>query len=79
MNYLLVPHRWKRFIYHMGCARDQYSIAEAGLIAGGKKAKKDDKQFSLHFLIHRSGADEAESFTDLSKPRKVHYQVHVLG
>ena len=41
-----------------------------------KKAKKDDKQLDSHLLIHRSDADEAESFTDLSKPRKVHDQVH---
>ena len=32
---------------HLPRARDRYSIAEPGLVAGKKKAKKDDKQF-LH-------------------------------
>ena len=37
MNYVLIPYKWKRFIYHVGRARDQDCIAEAGLVAGGKE------------------------------------------
>ena len=36
MNYVTIPYRWKRFIHHVGRARDQYSIAEVGIMAGGK-------------------------------------------
>ena len=37
MNYVMIPYKWKRFIYHVGRAPDQYSIAEIGLLAGGKE------------------------------------------
>ena len=40
MNYVMIPYKWKRFIYHVGRARDQYSIAEIGLVAGGKERKE---------------------------------------
>ena len=40
MNYVMIPYRWKRFIYHVGRARDQYSIAESGLVAGGKEREE---------------------------------------
>ena len=40
MNYVMIPHRSKQFIYHVNRARDQYSIAEAGLLAGGKERKE---------------------------------------
>ena len=40
MNYVMIPHEWKRFIYHVGRARDQYSIAENGLVAGGMERKE---------------------------------------
>ena len=36
MNYVMIPYTWKRFIYHVGRARDQYSIAKIGLVAGGR-------------------------------------------
>ena len=36
MNYVMIPDKWKPFIHHVGRARDQYSLAEAGLVAGGK-------------------------------------------
>ena len=39
MNYVVIPYKWKRIIYHMGRARDQYTIAEIGLVAGGKECK----------------------------------------
>ena len=47
MNYVMIPYEWKRFIYHVGRARDQCYIAETGLVAG----KKEDEQFSSLFLI----------------------------
>ena len=43
MNYVTTPYKWKRVIYHVGRARDQYSISEAGLVAGGKE-RKEEKQ-----------------------------------
>ena len=45
MNYVMIPHTWKQFIYHVGRARDQYSIAEAGLVAGGKERKEGRHTF----------------------------------
>ena len=39
MNYVMIPDKWKRFIDHLGRARDQYTIAEIGLVAGGKERK----------------------------------------
>ena len=77
MNYVMIPHRWKQFIYHVGRARDQYSIAEAGLVARGKE-RKEGKQtiFFTPLDPFNSDADEAESIKDIKKPRKVHYQIH---
>ena len=71
MNYVLIPYKWKQFIYHMGRARDQYSIAEAGLVAGGKENKEGRQTiFFTPLDPYHSDAIEAESSTDLSKPRK---------
>ena len=36
-GHVMIPYKWKRFIYYVGRARDQYSIAESGLVAGGKE------------------------------------------
>ena len=36
MNYVMIPYNWKRFIYHVGRARDQHSIAEVGLVGRRK-------------------------------------------
>ena len=36
MNYAMIPYKWKRFLHHVGRARDQYSIAEIGFMARGK-------------------------------------------
>ena len=77
MNYVMIPYKWKPFIHHVGRARDQYSLAEAGLVAGGKN-EKGGRQ-TIFFTPHdpfNSDADEAESMTDVKKPRKVHYQIH---
>ena len=77
MNYVMTPCKWKRFIYHVGRARDQYSIAEIGLVAGGKE-RKEGRQTIFFTLLDpfNSDADEAESITDTTKPRKVQYQIH---
>ena len=77
MNYLMIPYKWKRFIYRVGRARDQYSIAEIGLVAGGKERKEGRPTifFTLLDLFNRD-ADEAELITDIKKPRKVQHQVH---
>ena len=77
MNYVLIPYRWKRVIYHVGRARDQYTIAEAGLVAGGKERKEGRQTiFFTPLDSFNSDADEAESITDFRKPRKVHCQIH---
>ena len=61
----------------MGRARDQYSKAEAGLVAGGKERKEGRQTIFFTLLDPFNGdADEAESITDIKKPRKVHYQSH---
>ena len=65
-------------------ARDQYSVAEAGLVARRKERKegvhtlvqKEDKHFSSQFLIcFNSDASEAEVVTDIKKPRRMNYQI----
>ena len=61
-------------MYHVGRARDQYSIAEVGLVAGGKQGRQTI--FFTPLDPFNSDADEAESVTDIKKPRKVHYQIH---
>ena len=77
MNYVLIPCKWKQFIYHMGRARDRYSIAEAGLVAGGKENEEGRQTiFFAPLDPYHSDAIEVESSTDFSKPRKVHYQTH---
>ena len=71
MNYVRIPHRWKQFIYHVGRARDQYSVAEAGPVAGGKE-RKEGRQIIFFTPLDPSqqGCRRSE------KPRKVHYQIH---
>ena len=76
MNYVMNPYRWKQFIYHVGRARDQYSVAEAGLVAGGKERKEGRQMiFFTPLDPFNSDANEAEPITDVKKPRKVHYQI----
>ena len=77
MNYVMILYKWKRFLYHVGRARDQYSIAEIGLVAGGKERKKVRQTiFFTPLDPFNSDADEAESITDTTQPIKVQYQVH---
>ena len=40
MIHVMILYKWKRFIYHVGRARDQYSIADIGLVAGGRERKE---------------------------------------
>ena len=77
MHYVMIPCKWKQFIYHVGRARDQYSMAEAGLVAG-RKGRKEGTQ-TIFFTPLRpfdSDADEAESITEFKEPRKAHCQIH---
>ena len=61
----------------MGRARDQHSIAEIGLVAGGKELKEGRQTiFFTPLDPFNSDADEAEAITDASKPREVQYQIH---
>ena len=73
---LMIPCRWKRFIYHVGRARDQYSIAEIGLVAGGKE--REEGRHAIFFTLDpfSSDANEADSITYIKKPRKVQCQIH---
>ena len=41
----MIPSKWKRFIYHVGRARDQYSMAKIGLVAGGKRKEGSETIF----------------------------------
>ena len=77
MNFEMIPYTWKEFIYHVGRARDQYSIAVAGLVAGGK-ARKEGRQtiFFTPLDPFNSDANEAELITDFNKAIKLHYQIH---
>ena len=73
----MIPYKWKRLIYHVGRARDQYSIAEIGLVAGGKE-RKEGRQ-TIFFTApdpFNSDADEAESITDITPPKQVQYHIH---
>ena len=72
MNYAMTLYKWKPFTYHVGRARDQYTIAEAGLVAGGKERKEGNQTI----FFTNSDASEAELITDIIKPMKVHYQIH---
>ena len=56
----------------MGGARDQYTITENGLVVGGKERKGGRQTiFFTPLDPFNSDADEAESITDATKPRKV--------
>ena len=77
MIYVMIPYKWKRFIYHVGRARDENSSAEIGLVAGGKERKEGRQTiFFTPLDPFNSDADEAESITDTAKPRKVQCQIH---
>ena len=71
------PCKWKPFIHHVVRARDHCSIAEIGLVAGGKE-RKEGRQTILFTPLDpfNSDADEAESMTDTTNPRKVQCQIH---
>ena len=60
----------------MGRARDQYSVAVAGLVAGGKERKGRQTIFFTPLDPVNSDDSEAELITDLNKERKLHYQIH---
>ena len=59
-------------LLHEDQARDQYSIAEVGLVTEGKERKEENQTI----FLPSSNADEAEAITDLKKLRKVNYQIH---
>ena len=61
----------------MGRARDRYSIADAGFVAGGKESKEGRQTIFFTPLDPcHSDASEAAVSMDVSNPRKVHYQTH---
>ena len=71
MNYVMIPYEWKRFIYHVGRARDENSSAEIGLVAGATERKEGRQTiFFTPLDPFNSDADEAESITDTTKLRK---------
>ena len=76
MKYVMIPYEWKQFLYHVGRARDQYSVAEAGLVAR-RKERKEGRQtiFFTPLNPFNSDASEAELITDIKKPKKVHCQI----
>ena len=76
MNYEMIPYTWKEFIYHVGRARDQYSIAVAGLVAGGKE-RNEGWQTILFTPLDpfNSDANKAELITDFKKARKALHQL----
>ena len=77
MNDVLIPYLWKQLIYHVGRARDQCSVAEAGLVAGGEERKEGRQTiFFTPLDPFNSDAVDAEITADLKKPRKVKYQIH---
>ena len=77
MKYVMIPFKWKRFIYHVGRARDQDFVAEIGLVAGGKERKEGRQTiFFTPLDPFNSDADEAESITHTTKPRTVKSQIH---
>ena len=78
MNYVMNSYKWKRFIYQVGRARDQYSIEKVGLVTR-EKERKEGRQtifFTPFDFSFNSDADEAKSITDTTKSRKVQYQIH---
>ena len=77
LNFEMILYTWKEFIYHVGRARDQYFIAAAGLVAGGKERKEGRQPIFFTPLDPvNSDAIEAKVVTDFNKARKVHYQNH---
>ena len=79
MNYVLISYEWKNFIHLKRPARDRFSIAEAGLVAGGKENKGRQTIFFTPLDTDGSDAAEAESITDLSKPRKELIKMRCIG
>ena len=47
MGHVLIPLKWKEFLFHRGCSFYVKSILEAALIAGGK----GDRRYSSHHRI----------------------------
>ena len=76
MNYEMILYTWKEFIYHVGLARNHYSIAVAGLVARGKERKGRQTIFFTPLDPVNSDANGAELITDFNKARKMHYQIH---
>ena len=74
MNYVMILYKWKRFVYHVGRARDQYSIAEIGLVAGGKE-RKEGRQ-TIFFTSVQQRCRWSRICYDTTKPRKVQHPIH---
>ena len=52
MGHVLLPQRWKEFIFHEGCSFHVKSILEHGLIAGGKQSRDGRQTVFSHHSIH---------------------------
>ena len=40
LGHVLIPHKWKGFVFHRGCSFNSISILSAGLIAGGREGRE---------------------------------------
>ena len=76
MKYEMILYKWKRITYHVGRAGDRYSIEEIVLVAEGKEHKGRQTIFFTPLDPFNTDAIEADSITDLKKPRKVKFQSH---
>ena len=63
----MIPYRWKQFIYNVGRARDQYSMSETGLVAGGRNVKKEGKQSSSLLLILSTAMQTKQNQLQISR------------
>ena len=70
MGHVLLPYRWKEFLYHEGCSFDMKSILEHG----GKETKEGRRTIFFSPLNPFGKDEEAEAVHgDLSVPRKFPY------
>ena len=74
MGHVAFPHKWKEFLFHIGCSFYVTSILKSGLIAGGRESK-EERQTIFFTPLNPFGdnPEEEEPSDDLSKLRKVHH------
>ena len=77
MNYVQILYKWNQFICHTGPVRGQYSIADDGVVAGGKESK-EGRQTIFFTPLDPFHSDASEEETRISQDQEK-YDIIISG